>query len=466
VSLQSAVRRASALAVALILASPVGCDGGSPGTAPMDDVHGSGDATPGADTHQGDAGQDVQEPPGPDLQLEVVASSLQRNEAPAATDAELAELVEGNTGLALALYGWLRADKPDDNLFFSPHSLSVALAMTFAGARGITADQMAETLRFTLEGDALHDAFNKLALELASREDVEVPEGEPFALRVVNAIWGLKGYPYLDAFLDTLAVHYGAAMHAVDFINATEEARQTINAWVADATAGLIEELIPEGVITEYTRLVLTNAIYFHAGWKLPFSKDLTAEAPFHLLGGSTSSVQMMRLTGALPYAEVGGHQAVELPYVGGEVSMVVLLPADGAFGDFEDQLDAASLGALLGALALEEGTLRMPRLEITSEFSAKEALTDLGMPVAFDSGADFTGITELQNLHIQDVIHQGVVKVDEEGTEAAAATAVIVGTDSEPTFMFDVTLDRPFLFVIRDRPTGAIIFMGRVLDP
>jgi len=450
-------------ALGLALAFPLAACGDD--TAPADPT----DTTaPPTDTF--DPTGDTAEP-GPDTVtppegFDVVSSALSRNLEPAAGEAELAALVEGNTAFALDLYAWLRAADPSDNLFFSPHSISVALAMTWDGARGDTATEMADALRFGLEGDALHDAFNRLALALDAREDVEVDEGDPFALRVVNALWGLDDYPYEGPFLDTLALHYGAGLHIVDFINAAEEARQAINAWIAAATRDLIPELIPEGVINQYTRLVLTNAIYFYAGWLTPFNPSLTVKAPFHRLDGGTTEVDMMTLHGDLPYASQGDLEVIELPYVGGDVSMVVLLPAAGAFADAEAALDPATLDALLAGLTVGSGTFRMPRLELSSKFSLKQALADLGMPIAFTEFADFTGITAAEQLLIQDVIHEGVVKIDEEGTEAAAATAVIIGTTSAPAVTFDVTVDRPYIFIIRDRPTGAVLFVGRVVDP
>ncbi|MBL8785956.1 MAG: serpin family protein [Deltaproteobacteria bacterium] len=398
--------------------------------------------------------------------FEVAQSAFSRDLDPAANDAELTTLVAGNTTFALDLYRWLRTDKPGDNLFYSPHSISVALAMTYAGARGTTADEMAATLHFDLADPTLHAAMNRLALALDSREDVEVPDGEPFTLRVSNAIWGLSGYPYGQPFIDTLALNYGAGLHLVDFVGNPEGSRETINSWISERTNKLIPELIPDGVIKPTTRMVLTNAIYFFAGWQTPFAKALTVKAPFANLGGTTSQVDLMTLPDTeLPYASVDGHQVIELPYVGEDVSMVVILPAAGAFETFEASLDASRLTSLTQGLSRATGTLRMPKLTLKSKFSLAAVLKDLGMPTAFGDAADLSGIASAEHLFIQDVIHEGVVKVDEEGTEAAAATAVIVGTDSEPVSSFEMTVDRPYLFVIRDRPTGAILFVGRVVS-
>lgn len=427
--------------------------GSSPDAAVADTGPGPDAATP-----------DTEEPADPGF--EVASSPFTRDLAPAASDEALRALVAGNTAFALDLYGWLTADKPDDNLFYSPHSVSVALAMTYAGARGVTASEMAATLRFDLDGDLLHAAMNRLALALDAREDADVPEGDPFALRVSNAIWGLSGYPYGQPFVDTLALNYGAGLHLVDFVGDPDGSRDTINAWIAERTNDLIPELIPDGVIRPTTRMVLTNAIYFLAGWETPFAEGLTVKAPFTNLDGTTAEVDLMTLPeAAVPYAEVDGHELIELPYVGGDVAMVVLLPADGQFSAFEDSLDEARLTALIEAMSPATGRLRMPRLELQSKFSLVKALEALGMPTAFGGAADLTGIATAEHLFIQDVLHEGVVKIDEEGTEAAAATAVVVGTDSEPALAFDMTVDRPYLFVIRDRPTGAVLFVGRVVS-
>lgn len=426
-----------------------------------DDTHTAPDTLP--DTANGpDTSRPDPEPTG----FEVASSAYERDLDPDTTESELGALVAGNTDFALDLYRWLRTAEPAENLFYSPHSISVALAMTYAGARGSTADEMAATLGFDLPDVALHAAMNRLALALDSREEAEVPDGEPFTLRVSNAIWGLSGYPYHQPFIDTLALNYGAGLHLVDFVGDPDGSRETINGWIAERTNDLIPELIPDGVIKPTTRMVLTNAIYFLAGWLSPFDEALTVKAPFINLDGSTSEVDLMTLSEAeLAYAEVDGHQVIELPYVGDEVSMVVILPADGQFESFEAGLDATRLTALTASLSRAYGTFRMPRLELKSQFSLARALSELGMPTAFGGAADLTGIASAEHLFIQDVIHEGVVIIDEEGTEAAAATAVVVGTDSEPVSSFQMTVDRPYLFVIRDKPTGAILFVGRVVS-
>jgi serpin B len=398
---------------------------------------------------------------------DVLKSDKERITSPDVNSSDQALLVEGNSAFAFKLYQALKEE--EGNLFYSPYSISLALAMTYAGARGETAQQMADTLQFLLEPANLHPAFNWLDMELASRgEGAQGKDGEGFRLNIVNDIWGQKDYEFLPAFLDVLAENYGAGLRVLDFINETEQSRVAINKWVSKQTEGRIEDLIPPGAIDALTRLVLTNAIYFNAAWEHPFDKKVTTNGPFYLLDDGQVTVPMMKQTESFGYSVGEGYQAVELTYDGGELSMVILLPASGNFGDFEEGLQAQQVSDIISGLQLTEVALTMPRFEFKSQFSLKDTLTGMGMPDAFSPyNADFSGMTGNRELFISDVVHKAFVAVDEAGTEAAAATAVIVGTTSapgEPTV--EVTLDRPFIFLIRDIETGAILFVGRVLNP
>ncbi len=397
---------------------------------------------------------------------EVLQSEKRRDTTPLASQADLAVLIEGNSDFAFDLYRAIK-DK-DGNLFYSPHSISLALAMTYAGARGETEQQMADTLRFLLPQASLHPAFNALDIELASRgEGAQGKDGQGFRLNTVNAIWGQKDYQFLTEFLDTLAENYGAGLRILDFIKVPEEARLTINHWVSDRTEERIKDLIPPGAINSLTRLVLTNAIYFNAAWQYPFDGNVTQDGSFHPLNGGQVPVPMMRQTESFGYAEGDGYQAVELPYDGRELSMVVLLPRSGRFEEFESLLDARRVAAIIDDIGYRRVRLTMPRFEFESEFSLKQTLAAMGMPAAFSAEADFSGMTGNRELLISDVIHKAFVSVDEAGTEAAAATAVIMAlTALPPDGMVEVTLDRPFIFLIRDIETGAILFLGRVVDP
>ena len=397
--------------------------------------------------------------------LQLVTSAKARAAAPAVPTGDLAELTAGNNAFAFALYQSIR--EADGNLFYSPYSISLALAMTYAGARTDTERQMAETLRYALSQSALHPAFNALDQMLASRgQGAQGKNGQPFRLSIANSIWGQKDYKFLAEFLDTLAVNYGAGLRLLDFATAPEPARQTINKWVSDETAGKIPDLLPDGSIDSDTRMVLANAIYFNAAWLNPFEKDQTHDGAFHLLGGGDVTVPMMNATEFFNHAQGAGYQAVELPYSGGELSMVILLPDEGKFKDFEASLDAARVDDILKGLEGAQVNLTMPKFKYDARLELADILSAMGMPIAFSEAADFSGMDGDRKLFISDVYHKAFVAVDEAGTEAAAATAVVMKLTAMPAQPVEVKVDRPFLFLIRDIQTGAILFVGRVMNP
>jgi serpin B len=391
-------------------------------------------------------------------------SNLQRDTSPQLAPGDLEALVGGNTQFTLDLYR--AVSSRNENLFFSPHSISVALAMVWGGARGSTEQQMASTLHFTLGQGRQHPAFNALDLELARRgQGASGHDGKEFRLRVMNGLWGQVGHPFLDPFLDLLAVHYGAGLLLVDFKHEAEAARLAINAWIEEQTEERIQDMIPPGVLQDSTRLVLTNAIYFSAGWKFPFDPQATHPADFELPGGGRVQVPTMTLDAALPVAQGDGFEAFELPYDCDELGMVVILPERGRLAEIESGLSAGWLEGVLDDLGTgsEHVLLSLPKFTFRAELDLKSILVDLGMPVAFSELADFSGIDGKRDLVLTDVLHQAFVAVDEYGTEAAAATVVVVGVVSAPR---ELRVDRPFLFLIRDRQSGAILFLGRVLDP
>jgi serpin B len=403
--------------------------------------------------------------PGAPTGGETVASSKPRASAPQVNEQQAAALVRGNSAFALDLYRQL--EEREGNLFYSPYSISLALAMTYAGARGETAQQMAEALHFELPQEELHPAFNALDLELEKRgQGAEGKDGEPFRLHVVNAIWGQQDYGFQEAFLDVLAENYGAGLRTLDFAADPEAARETINAWVEEQTEERIQDLLPPGSIGALTRLVLTNAIYFNAAWRHPFEADRTADGPFYLRDGQEIQVPMMRQTESFGYATEEGVQAIELPYDGGEISMVILLPDQGTFDDFEDGLTVTQVDGLLEALTYQRVNLSMPTFEFEFDMSLVDSLQALGMRNAFGEEADFSGITGSRDLFISEVMHKAFVSVDEEGTEAAAATAVVMVESAMPGEPIAVDVNRPFLFLIRDIETGTILFAGRIVAP
>ena len=397
----------------------------------------------------------------------VAVASDKERVSPVVSDQQESELVKGNSAFALDLYRLLAERRDDENLFYSPYSISLALAMTYAGARGETEEQMADALHFTLSQADLHTAFNALDQELSKRgEGAEGKDGEGFRLNIANAIWGQEDYQFLDTFLDVLAENYGAGLRVLDFASDPEKARGTINEWVSQETEGKIENLIPRNALGPLTRLVLTNAIYFNAAWAHPFEEAATRDAPFTRLDGTEVTVPMMRQTESFGYIQGEGYHAAELPYDGGEMSMVVVLPDAERFETFEESLDAQQVQSLIEDITYRQVTVSLPRFEFDSALGLNEALGELGMPAAFSGAADFSGMTGNQDLFISDVLHKAYVSVDEEGTEAAAATAVVMAESAMPTEPVEFTADHPFLFLIRDRGTGAILFVGRVLDP
>lgn len=396
----------------------------------------------------------------------VARSVRARNAAPVVSASDLMELVSGNSAFSLGLYQAIR--QGNDNLFYSPYSISMALAMTYAGARAETAQQMANALRFTLPQDRLHRAFNSLDLALASRgEGVELRGGERFRLNVANSLWGQAGYPFLSEFLDVLAENYGARLAVMDFTSAPEDSRVIINSWVSELTEGKIQNLIPQGGITTLTRLVLTNAIYFTASWKYPFNASRTQDGAFNLLNGGQATAPMMSQTEQFSYAEGENYQAVELPYIGDALSMVIVIPRSGRFEDFEQSLTLSGLNAIVANLAQRNMQLTVPKFTYASAaISLRQTLAQMGMPVAFTDTADFSGMVSIERVFISDVLHKAFIAVDEAGTEAAAATAVIIAGTSMPQQPVELIINRPFIFFIRDMQTGAILFMGRIMNP
>ncbi len=397
------------------------------------------------------------------VRADVVKSERPRQTPVALQDAQVPQLVAGNSDFAFDLYSLLFDEKT--NLFYSPYSISLALAMTYAGAREQTAQQMAEVLHFALAQDRLHPAFNALDMALASRGEQLDPD-KRFRLRIANALWGQEGYAFLAAFLDELAENYGAGLRVLDFVGEPDGSRQTINEWVEEETEDRIQDLLPPGSISSDTRLVLSNAIYFNAAWLHPFEEELTQDGAFHLLDGGQVTVPMMVQSERLGYTASQGYQAVELPYLGGELSMVILLPAEETFQNWANHLDSEQWVTVVGEMERMQVQLTMPRFTFESGFRLRDALIRLGMKDAFSSAADFSGMTGGRDLFISDVYHKAFVAVDEEGTEAAAATAVVMELTAAPAQPIQVRIDRPFVFLIRDIETGSILFLGHVVNP
>ncbi len=414
--------------------------------------------------------------------------------------------VQSGNAFALDLYAQLAKENTGANLFFSPYSISNALAMTAEGARGKTALEMGTVLRLP-KGDRqdgnddrpwdwtkLHAGFGKLS-QAYNRED------QPYALRIANAIWGDKSFPFNDAFVEAINSNYHTeALRLADFAGNSEAERQRINAWVEKATEKRIQDLLPEGSIDALTRIVLANAIYFKGDWETPFRERYTKEGDFRLGDGKTAKAELMhgsaiksaryaafqadgtffdtpKLTShkrkTVGYPRSDGFAVAELFYKGRDLSMVMIAPLDAdGLPAIEKKLTSANLSAWLGKLANREVHVTMPKFKSTSTFVLNDTLKAMGMPSAFEGSANFNGMKEGESsagLFISLVAHKAFVEVNETGTEAAAATAVVGALRSAPAvqpFIPEFRADRPFLYLIRDVKTGNILFLGRMLKP
>lgn len=392
------------------------------------------------------------EPPEPG---EVLATGKRRDTAPLVSADELSSVAAGERSFAFQLFAQLRTEP--GNLFFSPFSISSALLLTYAGARGDTAAQMATALSLPpLAEGRIHPARNAL--------DLAVDEGSD-QLETANAVFGQTGHPFEQAYVDLLTEQYGTPMRTVDYVKEAEAVRARIDDWVEAKTAGRIVDLLVPGSITPDTRLTLVNAIYFKAAWADRFDAGQTRPAVFHLPDGTGASVPTMSATFELRGAGGDGWSAVELPYTGGRYAMVILLPDAGRFAEVEALLDATFYEGVVAALGEKsEVHLSLPRFTTHGKFSLEAPLEALGMVDAFLPGAaDFSGMDGTRDLAISTAVHQAFVLVNEEGTEAAAATAIGVGTTSLPP---ELHVDRPFFFFIRERSTDTVLFAGRIVDP
>jgi len=371
-------------------------------------------------------------------------------------------VVKGNSNFGFDLYQKLKGAK--GNLFFSPYSISTALAMTYAGARGETEKQMAQVLHFPLTQESMHPAFSLLQSDLNT-----IQKKGYVQLSIANSLWAQKNYKFLDSFIDLNKKYYGAGLYFVDFITKREAARKQINNWVEKKTHDKIKELIKPPMLNSLTTLVLCNAIYFKGDWLSQFDKAKTYNRDFHVSPDTTILVPMMYQQTRLKYKCFGEFCVLELPYEGNDLSMIIFLPnEDDGLLEFEDHLTADSAHAWIDELMkVDEGLVmvNMPKFKTISEFELSRTLYDMGMPDAFSlPPADFSGMTGTKDLFISKVIHKAYVDVNEEGTEAAAATAVVMLKIASKPLTF--IANHPFVFLIRENQTGSILFIGRIVDP
>ncbi len=378
------------------------------------------------------------------------------------------DIASENTRFAYELYHTLSNDhkNTNQNIFFSPYSISTALALAYEGAKGTTADEIRSVFHFP-ENDAVRQNGYRGLIAGLNRPDAA------YSLETANALWAEKTYPFLPAYTQTAEQYYGAEVRNMDFINAPEASRQTINRWVEDQTEDRIKNLLPGDAICPLTRLVITNAVFFKGAWVLPFDENETQPAEFRSEGGASVTVDMMQRTdgGAIyPYTETQDLQIIRMPYEhenGKALSMLVILPKDDEITPAETVLGTKELSDAIGSMGQSRVKVFFPKFTLETTYRLPETLTTMGMPTAFGVNADFSGMDGTRDLSIDDVIHKAFVDVNEEGTEAAAATAVVMARGAaveSPVPVFRA--DHPFIFIISDDETGMPLFMGRVADP
>ena len=391
----------------------------------------------------------------------IAQSSQPRDTSPVVPAADATQLASDNRAFAVNLYQTLRASAgSDDNLVFSPTSISIALAMLYNGAANDTATAIATALNFTLPLDRLNAAFD--AVDLALTTQPTGADAGTFQLSLADSIWAQQDLTISPPFLDALATDYGAGVNLVDFVKAPETARGAINGWVSDETQGVIPMLLPMGSIDASTRLVLANAVYFHGDWVTPFVAG-SPNGTFHASAGDVTVPMMSTRSGNGMVWSGSGWTAAALPYDGNTTAMYLIVPDAGTFSSFEQGLTADALATILAPAQQTFGAVSIPRFKFSLATSLADALSTLGMSVAFTPAADLSGIDGAHDLQISDVIHQADIAVDEKGTTAAAATAVGVATNAVET---PLVVDRPFLFFIVHQPTDTLLFAGRVVDP
>ena len=415
-----------------------------------------------------------------EVQLKIVKSSASYDDFPDYDSADIEELVNGFSDYTFDFYHQASADESlqDKNIFFSTYSIENALAMTWAGATNNTADEMADSLHFTLPSSSFHSTLNALNVDINSRDDTDpfFIGGDAFQLNLVNAVWSNIGYPFLASYLDILAQNYDAGVHTLDFSGQPDASRLVINRWVEDQTNEKIKDLLPEGSISRDTAVVITNAIYFKASWCSQFDEGATIPGDFTRLDNSTVSSQMMHQTVRTRFFQSEDFDAVELPYVSPhdesqysqELSMLLIAPHNGRFDSVESALDNNFIQSILSSLSIGDVELTLPKFEFDCEIRCKQIMRKLGMIDAFiPYAADFSNMVDPEDStpYIDEIYHKAFIAVDEKGTEAAAATAVVVDVVAAYESV-SISMDRPFIFLIRDDFTGTILFMGRVIDP
>ncbi|HLG25052.1 MAG TPA: serpin family protein [Candidatus Nanoarchaeia archaeon] len=378
-----------------------------------------------------------------------------------ATSEGINNVVNANNQFAFDLYSEFKDKNQNKNIFFSPYSISLALTMTYEGAKGQTAEEMESVLHIPKEAGLRRPNFAKIYNDINKKD-------KKYKLSTANALWAQKEYKFLEDYTGTVEKYYGGKVTNLDFVKESEKSSEIINSWIEEQTNGKIKDLIPPGVLNADTKLVLTNAIYFKGTWVKQFDKKDTQNEDFTISPGQTAKVPMMRLAGGdskFSYAETDEIQILEMPYDGEDLSMLVILPKENNLGKTEASVNLKKLSEWKGMLKEQRVDIFIPRFKFETKYFMVETLKDLGIHSAF-SGADFSGIDGTKSLFISDVIHQAFVEVNEEGTEAAAATAVVAQTTSVGPRIPVFRADRPFIFIIQQKDTGNILFLGKVNNP
>ena len=373
------------------------------------------------------------------------------------------DVIEANNRFAINLYSQYKSE--EGNIFFSPFSISTAMAMVYEGAEGKTAKEIKSVFGFPKYDNSRRNQYSNLLSEINKKDN-------EYALKTANALWAQQNFQFLDEYLTTVEEYYGGKTTNLDFINESDSSRLIINNWVEDKTNDKIKDLLPEGVIDSLTRLVLTNAIYFKAKWLIQFDADKTSDEYFRVNPDKSIKVPMMQPTSqksTFNYTQNKDLQILEMPYAGEDLSMLILLPLDDDIEALENSFTLEKLTAWKKSLRKRRVNIYIPKFKFETKYFMKNTLSNLGMPTAFTDLADFSGMTGTKDLAISKVIHQAFVEVNEEGTEAAAATGVIMYMTSfrkqkHPTPVFKA--DHPFIFIIQQNETGNILFMGRVSNP
>ncbi|MGB3342047.1 MAG: serpin family protein [bacterium] len=371
-------------------------------------------------------------------------------------------IIDANNQFAFELYAQFNEQSKDLNTFYSPYSILTALTMTYEGARGQTAEEMQSVLHIPEIPDARRPNFASIYNEINKKD-------KAYKLSTANALWAQKDYCFLEEYTNSVEKYYGGKVTNLDFTGASEKSRQAINKWVEDQTNNKIKDLIPKGLLNADTRLVLTNAIYFKGTWVKQFDEKDTKEDDFRMSTGNTVKVPMMRLTGndaKFNYAETDEIQILEMPYSGEEISMLIILPKENDLASIEKSITLEKLSEWKNILNERRVDIFIPKFKFETKYFMAKALSDMGMDAAFGSTADFSGMDGTRDLFMQNVIHQAFVEVNEEGTEAAAATGVVMGITSVGPMIPIFRADHPFIFIIQESETGNILFLGKVTDP